>query len=553
MKATRHTLSILAFCMLAICFASCHKEGEHRVVVPSADTLYFQMHQTQHLVLHNTASQDRTYSVISHPDWVDVYPNSTGSIPAGGEQIFLLESFIDPDDPFENIGELVIGIGISKLRITLIAHKNIPVYIPQALFYHKDQSTNYIMLRNMGDDKLPYTVDTRSPYVTSSFQSGNLLPQSGQGLSITVDRENLNADSHEIAIEIYGQLYTVTLVFDNLEMLEHNVVDAEYNKAADRLVYVADDKTLNIIDTRGNNPHANFSPLELPFKPRCVSISPDGQRAAVGSDDGRVSYINLNAPSYIIRTREVSVDDIGDIILDDRGWVYIFDKRDTWGHVVSLHLSVANSGEMPDSQSFVGGMKGHMVPSGDYIYCTDNLILPPSIKKFDIRYGAAVFIDNSSNHDLPWGTYLGGNVWFNESGGRLFSRGVALTVDEDTYNDMEYIGSFSTPSPNSLNVAWVDHAECNHELYVSIGEASNAPIPNILEPNVYVLDDATLTHKRTIALERTQALNEMGYVVPDNAFPHFVFVNSEGTRLFVLTRANIADTDLHWALQKIDL
>ena len=58
-------------------------------------------------------------------------------------------------------------------------------------------------------------------------------------------------------------------------MLPNDVVDAEYAKATDLLVYVSSDSKLNIYhpDTQ------EISTVALSYSPTCVSISPDGTKA----------------------------------------------------------------------------------------------------------------------------------------------------------------------------------------------------------------------------------------------------------------------------------
>jgi chitinase len=88
----------------------------------------------------------------------------------------------------------------------------------------------------------------------------------------------------------------------SLMRLPDNIVDAAYDKPLDKMVYVSSaPNELHFYDTAAHTDRVTF----LVMAPLAVSVSPDGQYAAVGHD-GWMSYVNLTNGAVIRVFQEIT-------------------------------------------------------------------------------------------------------------------------------------------------------------------------------------------------------------------------------------------------------
>lgn len=248
--------------------------------------------------------------------------------------------------------------------------------------------------------------------------------------------------------------------------LPHNVRDAEYSRALDRLVMVASSPVpaLHVLDVVTGTTQS----VTLVKTPTAVSISPDGQTAAVGHD-ALISIVDLtqvgNPDAPAPRLLDVSAD-VYDLVLDGRGSVHVVPRVDQWVTTHSVH--VATNVETMSGHSLRAASRARLHPSGDYFYAANQGLSPSDIEKWDLRSGTATRLYDSPYH----GQYgMCGNLWFNESGSRIFTRcGNSFSADAEPELDMRYTGKLelSTNDQNSTpyNVEWMEHHAGLDELAV---------------------------------------------------------------------------------------
>ncbi len=318
-------------------------------------------------------------------------------------------------------------------------------------------------------------------------------------------------------------------------MLTTDVIDAEYSKAKDILVYVSGTPSkINMY----NDSLGTISSIDLVYPPTCVSVSSDGNTAVVGHD-GNITYVDLNKKK-IIKSYSVSCYAL-DIVLGNNKWAYVFPKVDQWENLRCVNLNLSNDNEvLQTGMSIYAGTKGKMHPSGNYIYGADNGLSPSDVEKFSIQNGAASYLYDCAYHgDYPFS----GDLWFSEDGSRIFTRGkTVLKASTIQGQDMIYNGTITLES-NSSNIMWLDHSSIKNNIYL-ISNDGNWNGTN--KPYIYVYNSANLVYKSKYALEK--------YLVGDKfyeATPYFVFCNSKGTRLLVLTKARGSGLENEWAIQKI--
>lgn len=228
--------------------------------------------------------------------------------------------------------------------------------------------------------------------------------------------------------------------------LPHNIIDAEFSKALNKIVMVGSypANALYVYDV------ATGTEQQHPLNklPTAVSISPDGLTAAVGHD-ALITVVDLatvgqpGAPAPTILNVSAVVFDV---VLDGNGYVHALPRVDQWVAIHSVHVA-SNTEYLSTGRSLRAGSHGRLHPSGDYLYAANNGLSPDDIEKWDIRAGAAVGMYDSPYH----GTYgMCGNLWFNESGTTIYTAcGNTFRSSTVQAQDMVYSGALQL-SPSNL-------------------------------------------------------------------------------------------------------
>ena len=213
--------------------------------------------------------------------------------------------------------------------------------------------------------------------------------------------------------------------------LTYSVIDAEYSKSLDRIVLVATQPNrLYVHDALTGG----FQSVDLRFTPTSVSVSPNGNYAAVGHN-GWITYVNLT--TFAVSILQVTTD-VLDVVLAGNGYVYAFPRQDQWEGVraVNIATGVETTGGM-----IYAGTLARLHPGGSAIYGADNGISPDDIERYDISTGPVSAVRDSPYH----GDYaICGNLWFSEEGLRIFTRcGNTFTASAVPSEDMLYRGSLT--------------------------------------------------------------------------------------------------------------
>jgi hypothetical protein len=346
-----------------------------------------------------------------------------------------------------------------------------------------------------------------------------------------------------IYIKVNDKIDTIDVVIHHfLEQkihIESNVIDAEYSRKKEVMVYVANNPMkLYFFYTKTNV----IESMDLNFVPTCISISPDQDYAVVGHD-AHISYIDLNSKS-IIRIYNVSCN-VFDIVFGDNNWAYAFPKYDQSEHIRCINLSLSNNNEtLHVGTSIYEKTKAKLHPKGKYIYATNFW----GLEKISIQNGTAVYL---------YGGYLttntGNDLWFSEDGNRIFgaSKQVYLT-SEIQDQDMKYSGQMKVENfiDDYGKITSLDHSANKSNLYLIfiLSTYYNDGQP---APFLYIYNASDLTFKDKIALEKYHVGNNQSSMKEYDAIPYFVFCNSIGDEVFIVTKAQNSGLEHEWAIEKI--
>ena len=439
-------------------------------------------------------------------------------------------------------------ISISLFWISIIfssCHKQPEIEVIQyqvndTVYIYTNGENGNLHIQNTGTVSFEYSITTSTDAITLSTREGLLLADDGIDISVTVSNTQLfNESNPELYIAIDNTIDTVQVMMERKQLLNKDIIDLEYSKANNSLVYVTTDCMLNIyhIDTR------IIDEIPLFFSPLCVSVSPNGAKAAVGHD-AHVSYVDLLTKEVIL-TNDIACEAY-DIVLSDQEWAYVSPKNAQWERIHCLDLSVPNSIEvLSTGGSVYGNSKLRLHPSSDYLYVVDG----SSILKFDIHTGLATCLLDSS-------ITTGGDFWLSEDGYRLFAAyGKVYKTSTTPSVDMTYNGTISFIDASLYNynypIVWLDHSQTNHALYIVYNTFSSGFDEPPHLPFVYIHNYDNLIYQNKIKLEPYFMVGDSGVTTLIDAKPVYVFANDNGGEIYVITKAYGSAMDSSWAFQTI--
>ena len=536
----------------SILIISCKEDEiitEPKLIV-SEDTLSFNEEEIKTLFLSTMPATECEFQVVSYPDWVDVSPLQ-GIIYNNIEEI-KISSHFDSNLPGVYTGELKImsTSGLETVALKGFFGEHTLYELPDSVNFSVFTNQKSIILKNEGNVVIEYGCSTSNGYVFLTETSG-AIPVGGQGnIEININRSTMETGTYNsmIFININGKTDTISVTVDNIKeqktIVESDITDAEFSKQKNQLIYVS---TNPLSLTIHNVLNKSFDHIPLSFIPICVSVSPDGNHAAVGHD-GKVSYVDLIS-KVVIKTLDVPCY-IFDIALTTTGWAYAIPNDGTHTYVQCINFS-NNTVTSSTGYSIYDRSKIKLHPSEKYIYLADNGVSPADLRKLDVQNGTAVFLYDSPYHgDYPSGY----DLWFSEDGNRIFTKYKSVFKTSELQPlDMLYNGkiTFETSSSYSYkNLVWLDHANAKNNLYI-LATGEDYYDPN--SPFLYIFNATNLVFKSQIALEK--------YTIPDNfgggkfyeSEPYFAFCNSAGNKVYVVAKATGAGLLYEWSIQEYSI
>ena len=540
--------------IVVLIMAGCEKEKKvwmEPELILSADTLVFNGVETKSLFVSSKPASEGEFQVVSYPDWVVVYPEA-GTFNNDVEEI-AVASLLEGREPglYTGTMEIMSTSGSESVYLKGFVGENLLYTVPETLHFTAFDHSQTLEIVNGGNVGFSFEAAVSNDKLSLSHESGSVGLDEKGSITVLLNQDKLSSGTHqsEIYLTVNEKVDTIAVSIDFFKeekmMVPSVVVDAEYSKSTDKLVYVTSDLKLNIYDplTRETD-HIN-----LAFIPTCVAVSLDGTKAVVGHD-AQVSYVNLHT-GEVISTHNVSCKAI-DIVLASNGWTYVFPEQDQHTTVRCINVEDAQPVESHHTgYSIYAGTKAKLHPSGKFMYAADNGLIPSDLEKFDIQNGTAAYLYDSPYH----GDYdVRGNLWMSQDGNRIFTRsGNVFKASEIQEYDMLYNGKIRFAEDDnsyysSTQVVGLDHSEAQNNLYIIAG---NQGWESVNQPFLYVYNSYNLTFRYQIALEQYMVSDNSGGGAFYAAEPHFVFSNASGKEVYVFTRALGSGLLNEWALQTI--
>ena len=525
------------------CVPDTNKDSE---LVFSEDTFVFNGSEMKSLFITTKPMTVCDYQVTSKPSWVTI-DHESGSINSNNSinEIKISSNFTNlKPGTYEGKLQFTSTLGNKSVLLKAVVGDNLLYSFPKTLNFSIIENSLKFTIKNEGNIPFSYNIENTNNKITLSSNTGNIAIGSQNEITVAINRDGLpnGISNFNLNLNINNKIETIVLTIDNFVeqklVLNGDVMDAEYSKVKNQLVFVSANPSKITIFNSGT---ASVENIPLLYTPTCISLSEDGETAVVGHD-GHITYVNLKTKS-IIKTYSASCYAL-DVVLGNNKWAYVFPKENQWTYIRCINMNLSTDNEVYSTGgSIYAGTKGRLHPSGKYIYGADNGLSPSDIEKYDIQNGVATMLYDSPYHgDYP----MNGNLWFSEDGNRIFTRGkTVLKTSEIKSTDMLYNGTLNTDS----NIEWLEHSTEKNTLFVI---KNNGDVwTSTRSPFIYTYNSTNLSFKNKLDLEKYQVPNNTGGLTYYDAEPYFVFSNSTGNNIFILTKAKGSGLVNEWAIQKI--
>ena len=359
-----------------------------------------------------------------------------------------------------------------------------------------------------------FTADKAGTYVA------NLIVTAG-GQASDVARATIVASATALPPPPPGQGDTATLSFRPLA--------TRYDRALDRLVFISDGPArLHLYD-----PVAQTDvQIALPLTPTCLTLSSDGQFAAVGHD-AWLSYVDLGAQA-VVSTWPISAT-AGDVVLGDpvsivdpatqiaraTRFAYVFPSSDQW---VAIHNLDLGNGAEKLSESIYAGMRAVLQPGTNHIFGVTANLSPAQIYRFDLDPATGVA---GGNVQSPyWGDHpMGWPLWSSSDGLQLLTgSGTRFRTQ-----DLTYAGSVALPASTTggyQGVGWADFSPDGAHWLIQ---------PSASDTSLVTVDSQFLASPAEVAYPP--------FIHANGSYPlhgKWVFYDGSGARKIVVAQADAA-------------
>lgn len=316
---------------------------------------------------------------------------------------------------------------------------------------------------------------------------------------------------------------------------QDSIVDAEYDRAHDRMVVVtANADRLVIIDpiTRTE------TPVDLNLDPNCVSVDPAGDLAVVGHN-GWISLVDLNTAT-VSHVYPMTCN-VWDVVVAN-GWCHAFPTNDQWVNVHSMDLA---TGAETLNGSLYEQAHAKLRPGTLQLYAISGVVTPSDLIKFEAASGPATYLYDSPYH----GDHnMGGNLWMSDDGARIFTEGRSVFHATDLQaSDILYAGTVAGPG----HIRHLDQSTLAGQV-CSINAWNDWELPF---QGLHQVDTA-------ITFYSGDFLDPTGSTILPTALLSgqaerfhglFCYFNASGTACHVVMKARSAAGVPHWAMTTINL
>jgi len=491
------------------------------------------------IILQNVGSGYLNWSVNALPDWLSI-SQKQGYL-YDGENVSVKvkanKQKLDPNTYTSSLVFVTTNSQIIRIPVTVVVPTIYSIETNRNnIVFDYFQDNNEIILKNTGNQSISWSSNYEN-YYSLTPSNGSLSKGDSTKIRITLDRNNLQTNTYNSDIIFKANNTTSTLVTsiknftETKNVFNFKIIDAEFCKKTNKIITVsANPNILSIIDPLTNS----IETINLNLTPTCLSINKLNTKAVVGHK-GKMSLIDLTNKK-LEKEYDILCEPL-DILISSSDWVYIcpgfYGESNTKVHCLDLSTGKTSLSTYK-SLYFTNMIFARLDPTENYLYGISYNSFPSDLHKFDISKGVADYLYDSPYH----GNYeMSDNLWLSEDGDKIFTKGNSVfKTSTSKVNDLIYIGNISS----SYSINDLFHSKINDKFFV-VNSYNNI---------AYSYNYSTLTPSNQYPLESFLVKTSASSGTLYNANGKFIYVNSSGTNIYVITKSSSNDV---WALQSIKI
>ncbi len=492
------------------------------------------------VVLSGGAQFNLAWSLTHKPEWVHVSPTS-GYIQNGVIDVIAMTSNLLPQTLTDQIIISTVTGNIEiPVTLSVTASNAVQVNLLPYIDYH--ENTKEFTITNQSNQIANWEIELLGNYLTVSPASGVLNAGQSALLTLSIDRSQLvtNTYKEKLALKVSGiQSFDMELTINNFHedkwLLDGEIIDSEYDRTNDNLIVIMENQLQRL------NPETRESAsIMLPKAGTCVSVSKNGQYAAVGHES-LISLVNLT-DMKIEKTFPINFS-AWDIVLAPNDWIYVFPKGTNDTRISCINL-LDGSEVLSEGIQIHGNTTARLHPSGEYIYGWRNGLSPFDAEKYDIRNGQAIYLYESPYHGEH---EFVEQPWISDDGQRIFTaQGKIFNTSTNPSEDLIYQGSLGIE--HNLWILAFDHNMLRNRICAVYFDYHEEPD----QCKVQIFSGDLLTELATIVLPGFLVGQPSSFkIVPSEGV--YGFFNSNGTKFYAIVRSRTFTSEVHWAVTTIDV
>ncbi len=492
--------------------------------------------------------KDYDFTVFIQPRWLS-FESAYGSIQDG--QV-LLTFGLNPDylsDWYQVYnGSIVLDVeDFGKISIPVrYTNYGKPVleYSPHVIVFESAYPQT-LTIRNIGQGLLVWEI-VKPDWLSMTETSGELGPGVSQTISLMLIPGKLTPGiSYSAALPING-VHTLlvnvsegALITPELSQVTSILTDAEFHH----------DSGIMAICTKSPNQLLLFNTVSgendtipLDKTPSCISFSEDGHKAVMGFSVASVAYVDVDKGEI---TAEYGIDCIPfDIAYGENGWCYITPVSDQWVMLRNLNLSTGEVVTSATATSIYEKTVIRKVPGKPFMAGSQLGLSPSSLLIFDLNAGQAKDAVAQYHESI-------GHFWLSKDGARLYA------AYGNVYTLPAYDGQFHPSSPPV-------YGNIDSELaYIyALDECPSISSVFVSSSNYYwqTGNSSLIEQFNTTSLNKIKTynvlpvwLNLAGTGSMYETTPRFIFVNKDGTAMYVIKSLKSDYNVDGWFMETIEL
>ena len=441
------------------------------------------------------------------------------------------------------------GSGVDSRPTELCVDMRPGVVIPQmevaidSFIYNYSDNIKTLQIKNLGFTPFTWNLSSGASFLQPNILNGILNEGETVEVILELDRSDLITQEYNVELLLENDLGETRIILVEIHnykeekwLVPGRIIDAKYDKISDEIIAISNLPN----EIRKFDPLTNsIESLTLDVNPTCLSISQDGQFAAVGHSTG-FYYVDLSSMALI--ENYTGIGNTFNIVLAPNNWAYLFLELpgSAFEYIQCVNLE---NGEVFESLGLFlyEETKAKLHPSGDYIYAVEPTS-PIGIKKFDITGGIAQYLYEGPR-TLSGHLY---DIWISNDGNKIFVNDKTIFNSSSIQNeDISPLGELETEA-NRLGTL-----DCSDNKIFTISLPGNYEVQSN-KIRMYQKDDLSFIDEIIMpSFFNNDSFN--GGVVASQGYHGFF--NSDGTKYYVLAtwRRGSSDLSNEWAIITIDV